>query len=231
MMHYGKAIDDSGLTSPSHGAISGVAKIHEPSCYHQGMRRLRGSVLMALTMATTIFSCGGTSSGTGDGGSTPTDGGAGGSCAAPDFPRSESGACGSGYGIENALSACCKPCSGADAGSLLGCATSDAGSCPAYDDTGKACMTAADCGMVSKGCHCGAQPVIGVSKSILGDAIACEADAMAHCALGCPSMPGQIAEDGKNNQDGGTITVLCDMKKCHTVLQLTHPLTKHRKCP
>lgn len=95
----------------------------------------------------------------------------------------------------------------------------DAASCPAYDDTNKACTTASDCTTVARGCYCGAQPVIGISKSIGAAAATCEANAAAHCALGCANFPGQVAEDGKNNADGGTITVLCDQNRCHTVLQ------------
>lgn len=94
-----------------------------------------------------------------------------------------------------------------------------AAACPAYDDTNKACITAADCTTVARGCYCGGQPVIGISKSIGAIAAACEAEAGAHCGLGCANFPGQVAEDGKNNVDGGTIAVLCDNMKCHTVLQ------------
>ncbi len=97
--------------------------------------------------------------------------------------------------------------------------TDGALACPAYDDTGKACSTAADCTTVARGCYCGGQPVIGISKSIGAAAAACESDAAAHCALGCANFPGQVAEDGKNTVDGGAITVLCDNMKCHTVLQ------------
>ena len=87
----------------------------------------------------------------------------------------------------------------------------------AYD---RSCATAADCAVVARGCYCGAQPVIGIAKSALATANACEATARDQCALGCPNAPGHVAEDGKNDQaDGGTIQALCDSGMCHTVLR------------
>jgi hypothetical protein len=86
-------------------------------------------------------------------------------------------------------------------------------------DGQKACTTVADCTTVARGCHCGAQPVIGIAKSFAAAAQSCETKAASQCALGCPNLPGHVAEDGANDVDGGTITVLCDTGKCHTVLQ------------
>jgi hypothetical protein len=86
-------------------------------------------------------------------------------------------------------------------------------------ESAKACSTAADCTTVARGCYCGAQPVIGIAKSSAAVAQACESKAANQCALGCASFPGQVAEDGANNGDGGTIIVKCDLSKCHTVLQ------------
>ena len=86
-------------------------------------------------------------------------------------------------------------------------------------DSVKACTTASDCTTVARGCYCGAQPVIGISKSASAAASACEAMAGSKCALGCPSSPGHVAEDGANDADGGAIEVLCDAKRCHTVLR------------
>jgi hypothetical protein len=95
----------------------------------------------------------------------------------------------------------------------------DGAACPQYKDADKACMTAADCTTVAKGCYCGSQPVIGISKSISALADACETSNAMNCALGCANFPGQIADDGKTTNDGGTITVLCDNMLCHTVVQ------------
>ena len=84
-----------------------------------------------------------------------------------------------------------------------------------YDRT---CVVPADCGMVARGCHCGAQPVIGVSKSVLAAAQACETAAANDCALGCAMMPGQVADDGKKD-DVGTIKVVCESSMCRTIVE------------
>ena len=73
--------------------------------------------------------------------------------------------------------------------------------------------------MVSRGCHCGATTVIGIAKTAAAAAQACETNAAMNCGLGCANSPGRVAEDGKNDVDGGTIQVHCDMSTCHTVLQ------------
>jgi hypothetical protein len=86
-------------------------------------------------------------------------------------------------------------------------------------ENAKACQSANECTTVARGCYCGAQPVIGIAKTFATAAQACETTAASKCALGCANMPGQTAEDGKNDIDGGTIEVLCDLGKCHTVLQ------------
>jgi hypothetical protein len=86
-------------------------------------------------------------------------------------------------------------------------------------DGQKACTTVADCTTVARGCHCGAQPIIGIAKSFSTVAEECETKAASQCALGCANFPGHVAEVGANDVDGGTITVLCDAGKCHTVLQ------------
>lgn len=111
----------------------------------------------------------------------------------------------------------------ADASSGDGAADSGDGGngavCSVMDTSySKTCMVAADCGMVGRGCHCGTQPVIGVSKSVLAAATACEADAANKCALGCAVMTGAKAEDGKTD-DKGTIVVVCESKLCRTVVQ------------
>lgn len=84
-----------------------------------------------------------------------------------------------------------------------------------YDKT---CSTASDCTTVARGCYCGSQPVIGIARTAASTAQACEAQA-ATCGLGCPTMSGRTAEDGKSDVDGGTITVLCDSNRCHTVVR------------
>jgi hypothetical protein len=95
--------------------------------------------------------------------------------------------------------------------------SSDSGaSCGTYS---KKCTTVSDCTTVALGCFCGAQPVIGIAKSVAATASACEQTARAGCALGCPNAPGRTAEDNQNDIDGGTIKVLCDNAECHTVLQ------------
>jgi hypothetical protein len=111
----------------------------------------------------------------------------------------------------------------ADAKLVEGGSSSDGGfSCAqlggTYDGV-KACTTASDCTTVARGCYCGAQPVIGISKSASAAASACEAMAGSQCALGCPNSPGHVAEDGANDTNGGAIEVLCDAKRCHTVLR------------
>ena len=117
---------------------------------------------------------------------------------------------------------------GSDAASGDGATTGDGGLADSgftcgqlggtYDSV-KACATVADCTTVARGCHCGAQPVIGIAKSSASAAQACEAQAASQCALGCANLPGQVAEDGASDVDGGTITVKCDLGKCHTVVQ------------
>jgi hypothetical protein len=91
--------------------------------------------------------------------------------------------------------------------------------CPQYTAADKACMTPADCTTVAKGCYCGSQPVIGISKSIGAVANECERTNAMNCALGCAISSGQHAEDGNTTDDGGTIAVLCDNMQCHTVVQ------------
>ncbi len=88
-----------------------------------------------------------------------------------------------------------------------------------YDRAAKSCGTVADCAMVARGCYCGSQPVVGVARIFAAAAQACEAKAASSCALGCPNFPGQVAEDGASNLDGGTIQVLCDVGQCRTVLR------------
>ena len=83
----------------------------------------------------------------------------------------------------------------------------------------KACATVADCTTIAKGCYCGAQPIIGIAKTEASAAAACEMKAGSQCALGCANFPGHTAEDGNNDADGGTIDVLCDNNRCHTVLR------------
>lgn len=82
----------------------------------------------------------------------------------------------------------------------------------------KACASAGDCAMIARGCYCGAQPVIGISKAHLAAAEACEAAARRSCALGCPNAPGRVAEDGRNDLEGGTLAVACELGECHTLL-------------
>ncbi len=87
-----------------------------------------------------------------------------------------------------------------------------------YTDALKLCTDESDCAMVARGCYCGAQPVLGISKSSLAAAEACEAAARKTCALGCPNAPGRVSEDGKSDLEGGTISVRCELGKCRTVL-------------
>ncbi len=109
--------------------------------------------------------------------------------------------------------------SGAD-GAATDSALADSGNggnaCPGKGGYDKTCTTLADCDTVSLGCYCGAQPVIGVAKTARQAAQACEEQAAAQCALGCPNFPGQVTEDG-TNLDGGAAQALCDNGKCHTV--------------
>lgn len=86
-------------------------------------------------------------------------------------------------------------------------------------DSVKACATASDCTTIAKGCYCGAQPVIGISRTAASAATACEMNAASHCALGCANFPGRVAEDGMNDVDGGAIQVQCDANRCNTVLR------------
>ena len=92
----------------------------------------------------------------------------------------------------------------------------DGGACPTYDKASKACTVASDCATVARGCYCGQQPVIGVAQSIAARASACEQEVANTCALGCPNAPGRVAEDGKDDQDGGTIAVDCKAGACTT---------------
>ena len=87
-----------------------------------------------------------------------------------------------------------------------------------YPDAVKPCTSASDCAMIARGCYCGSQPVIGIAKAHLAAAEACEAAARSSCALGCPNAPGRVADDGRNDLEGGTIAVACDLGKCHTLL-------------
>ena len=86
-------------------------------------------------------------------------------------------------------------------------------------ENAKACKTASDCTTIARQCYCGAQPIIGISKTAAPAATACEMMAGSQCALGCANFPGRVAEDGSNDVDGGTIEVLCDANRCHTVLR------------
>ncbi len=87
-----------------------------------------------------------------------------------------------------------------------------------YTDAHKVCASVADCAMIARGCFCGAQPIIGIAKEFVAAAEACETKVGKSCPLGCANFPGHVAEDGKNDIDGGSIKVLCDLGKCHTVL-------------
>jgi hypothetical protein len=71
----------------------------------------------------------------------------------------------------------------------------------------------------ARGCYCGQQPVIGVAKSAGAAAAACEKQAGENCGLGCANFPGQVAEDGKSPDDGGTLEVACTANKCVTVVR------------
>ena len=94
------------------------------------------------------------------------------------------------------------------------------GSCTLMGSTyDKTCATVSDCTTVARGCYCGAQPIVGVAKSAAAAAQACESQAGAMCALCCANFPGRTAEDGKNDVDGGTVQVLCDGNRCHTVVK------------
>jgi len=86
-------------------------------------------------------------------------------------------------------------------------------------DNAKSCKTVSDCTTVARGCYCGGQPILGIAKTSAAVAEACEATAGSQCGLGCANFPGHVAEDGANDVDGGTIQVLCDLGKCHTVLR------------
>lgn len=85
-----------------------------------------------------------------------------------------------------------------------------------YDKT---CVSPSDCTTVARGCYCGQQPVIGVAKSASVAANACETKAGSECGLGCANFPGQVAEDGKSPDDGGTLSVECTANKCTTVVK------------
>jgi hypothetical protein len=169
-----------------------------------------------------------TTGGGGAGGSNGSGGSHGGGCSG----RTEGGQClgGPNYGVDEGNPGCCRPCGAGEVAvdTQYGphCERADAGAsadggaaCPTYDAADKACTTADDCATVARGCYCGPQPVLGIAKALAAKAATCEADAAAHCALGCANMPGQVAEDGKGNQDGGTIGVVCDQGECKTVLE------------
>lgn len=208
--------------------ISGVPRMTVPSL-----------ATLSAMVALAVAACGGStvtaSSNAGAGGSAGSGGSGGGSnssCHAPRVDRSEAGQClGSGnYGVDESNVACCKPCGpGEVASDALNeprmCVSADAGAgeggaaCPTYTDADKTCVSVADCATVAVGCYCGSQPVVGISTTLSDLANACETDAANHCALGCASGPGQVAEDGKNALDGGKLTVKCDVGRCHTVVE------------
>jgi hypothetical protein len=72
-----------------------------------------------------------------------------------------------------------------------------------------ACTTSNDCTFVAQGCYCGQQPENGVATKYEAAQAACERTAADDCALGCAGFPGQRAQDGQSNVDGGTIAVRC----------------------
>jgi hypothetical protein len=164
-------------------------------------RRLLGAAIGYVCVGALVVACGGASKtdGTTDGGSD-----AGSSCGDPaTHCIHDGGSSGSD-----------------DGGSTEDGSHGDGASCPmTYSMTDKACATVADCTTVAVGCYCGAQPVIGIAKSISALATACEAESAKTCARGCANSPGQVAEDGQNADDGGTIVVKCDMAQCHTVVE------------
>ena len=175
--------------------------------YHSGMRSslafgvsVGGVTLVALALAVAAGCSGGSYPGGGDGGGD--EGGAGFDASPSDAP------------------------SGGDATSSEGGKNTDGGgggvTCgPLGGDytNAKACTTAADCTTIAKQCYCGAQPIIGITKLAAPAAASCEMKAGSQCALGCANAPGHVAEDGNNDDDGGTIGVLCDSNRCHTVLR------------
>jgi hypothetical protein len=73
-----------------------------------------------------------------------------------------------------------------------------------------ACEKASDCDIVYRGCYCGQQPAVGVATAFSMLMAACEQKAAQECALGCATLPGHIAQDGKNDADGGAVNVRCD---------------------
>lgn len=82
------------------------------------------------------------------------------------------------------------------------------------------CSTDADCTTVAVGCHCGAQPVNGVARMYATAAQSCETAASNTCALGCPTEPRRVAQDGKKADIDATIPVRCDssIATCKTYL-------------
>lgn len=86
-----------------------------------------------------------------------------------------------------------------------------------YTDAQKSCAQASDCAMLRVLCYCGFVPIIGISKANLAEAERCEDRAQLSCGS-CPRSLNWVAEDGRNNVDGGTIEVRCDLGKCHTVI-------------
>jgi hypothetical protein len=93
----------------------------------------------------------------------------------------------------------------------------DAAACTALPNSDlAACENETDCTIVYRGCYCGAQPAIGVATAYGDVSAACEAKAAQECTLGCANAPGHLAQDGKNDVDGGTIKVRCDLSSATT---------------
>lgn len=96
--------------------------------------------------------------------------------------------------------------------------------CPLPPGDYASCESDNDCATAAGGCYCGPQPVYGVSKTHVAAVAACEAEAAASCMLGCMNQPWQVADDGQENPDGGTIKVHCvpwdgGPKSCKTYLE------------
>ncbi len=94
---------------------------------------------------------------------------------------------------------------------------SDVAACPLPPIDTSACSVDGDCASVARGCYCGRQPVFGVSRTYLAAVARCEEEARMHCALGCPVMQGQMAQDGRSVTDGGTIAVRCERSDASSV--------------
>jgi hypothetical protein len=171
--------------------------------YHSGMRSslalgvsVGGVMLVALAVAAGCS--GGSYPGGGDGGGD--EGGSG-------FDASPSDAPSGG------------DATGTDAGPTTDGGGVTCGQLGGDYSSAKACTTAGDCTIIAKECYCGAQPIIGIAKTAAPAAASCETKAGSQCALGCANAPGHVAEDGNNDDDGGTIDVQCDNNRCHTVLR------------